>query len=173
MDMIVDVLAVTAAAIVAVVAFLALRYRAPDHSVYDSPKTAPVIADADVSPEHDDVVRTLAEFNRNNTSKDIHVTRKRMEDLFYRDVKYLFEIVISVWMFATSVVYPIGRVGGKLGAVLALNPMTHLIDAFRAVLLEHRAPDPAFAVTVAASLALFLGAWIAFHLAEVDFAENL
>ncbi len=87
MDMIVDALAATAVTIVAVVAFLALRYRAPDHSAYDAPKTAPVIADADVSPEHDDVVRTLGEFNRNNTSKDIHVARKRMEDLFYRDVE--------------------------------------------------------------------------------------
>jgi ABC-type polysaccharide/polyol phosphate export permease len=29
-----------------------------------------------------------------------------MANLFYRDVKYLFEIVIAVWMFATSVVYP-------------------------------------------------------------------
>ena len=84
--MIVDVLAATAAVTVAVVMFLAVRYRAPDHSIYDSPKTEPVIADADVSPQHDDVVRTLAEFNRNNTSKDIHVARKRMEDLFYRDV---------------------------------------------------------------------------------------
>ena len=87
MDMIVDALALTAVAIVVVGAFLAARYRAPDHSAYDSPKTAPVIADADVSPEHDDVVRTLGEFNRNNTSKDIHVARKRMEDLFYRDVE--------------------------------------------------------------------------------------
>ena len=96
-----------------------------------------------------------------------------MANLFYRDVKYLFEIVIAVWMFATSVVYPIGRVGGRLGAVLALNPMTHLIDAFRAVLLEAQAPAPAFYVTVAASLALFIGSWVAFHLAEFDFSENL
>jgi ABC-type polysaccharide/polyol phosphate export permease len=81
--------------------------------------------------------------------------------------------VIAVWMFATSVVYPIGRVGGRLGAVLALNPMTHLIDAFRAVLLERRAPDPAFVVTVAVALVLFVGSWIAFHRAEFDFAENL
>jgi epsilon-lactone hydrolase len=87
MDMIVDVLAVSAVAIVAVVALLAARYRAPDHAAYDSPKTAPIIMDTDVSPQHDDVVSTLAEFNRNNTSKDIHVARKRMEDLFYRDVE--------------------------------------------------------------------------------------
>ena len=75
-----------------------------------------------------------------------------MANLFYRDVKYLFEIVIAVWMFATSVVYPIGRVGGKLGALLALNPMTPLIDAFRAVLLDQRLPGMAFGLTFAASV---------------------
>ena len=26
-----------------------------------------------------------------------------MANLFYRDVKYLFEVVITLWMFATSV----------------------------------------------------------------------
>jgi lipopolysaccharide transport system permease protein len=96
-----------------------------------------------------------------------------MANLFYRDVKYLFEIVIAVWMFATSVVYPIGRVGGKLGAALALNPMTHLIDAFRAVLLDQRMPGMAFGLTFAASIAMLAGAWVMFHLAEFDFAENL
>ena len=30
-----------------------------------------------------------------------------MANLFYRDVKYLFEVVITVWMFATSVLYPV------------------------------------------------------------------
>ena len=96
-----------------------------------------------------------------------------MANLFYRDVKYLFEIVIAVWMFATSVVYPIGRVGGKLGAVLALNPMTHLIDAFRAVLLDQRLPGMAFHLTFVASILMLAGAWVMFHLAEFDFAENL
>jgi ABC-type polysaccharide/polyol phosphate export permease len=96
-----------------------------------------------------------------------------MANLFYRDVKYLFEIVIAVWMFATSVVYPIGRVGGRLGAALALNPMTHLIDAFRAVLLDQRMPGLAFGITFAASIALLAVAWVTFHLAEFDFAENL
>ena len=47
-----------------------------------------------------------------------------MGNLFYRDVKYLFEIVLSVAMFATSVVYPVDRIGGTLGRILALNPVT-------------------------------------------------
>ena len=41
-----------------------------------------------------------------------------MGNLFYRDVKYLFEVAITVWMFATSVLYPVERVGrGQLSAV--------------------------------------------------------
>lgn len=96
-----------------------------------------------------------------------------MGNLFYRDVKYLFEIVISVWMFASSTVYPIDRVGGRLGALLELNPMTHLLDAFRAVVVEGRPPEPAFAVTAVITVFLFVGAWLVFHAAEYEFAENL
>jgi ABC-type polysaccharide/polyol phosphate export permease len=96
-----------------------------------------------------------------------------MGNLFYRDVKYLFEIVISVWMFASSVVYPAGQVGGKLGVALALNPMTQLIDALRAVVIDGVAPGPAFAATAALAVALFIASWLLFHSAEFEFAENL
>lgn len=96
-----------------------------------------------------------------------------MGNLFYRDVKYLFEVVISVWMFASSVVYPADRVGGTLGAVLALNPMTHLIDAFRAVVIGGVAPGPEFVASAIFATALFLASWLLFHAAEFEFAENL
>jgi lipopolysaccharide transport system permease protein len=96
-----------------------------------------------------------------------------MGNLFYRDVKYLFEIVISVWMFASSVVYPASNVGGRLGTLLALNPMTPLIDAFRTVLIHGTAPAPAFAITAVFSVVCFLATWLLFHSAEFEFAENL
>ena len=96
-----------------------------------------------------------------------------MANLFYRDVKYLFEIVISVWMFATSVIYPLDRLGGWLGAVLALNPMTHCIEAFRAIVIEQRAPSPIFGATAVVTACLLAIAWLVFHRAECDFAENL
>ena len=96
-----------------------------------------------------------------------------MGNLFYRDVKYLFEIVISVWMFASSVVYPVERVGGWLGTLLALNPMTHMIDAFRAVLIDGTLPGPAFAATAVVTVVLFISSWLLFHSAEFEFAENI
>ena len=65
-----------------------------------------------------------------------------MANLFYRDVKYLFEVVITVWMFATSVVYPIALVGGKLGLLMRLNPMTPIIEGYRSVILFGQPPRP-------------------------------
>jgi ABC-type polysaccharide/polyol phosphate export permease len=97
-----------------------------------------------------------------------------MSNLFYRDVKYLFEVVITVWMFATSVIYPVEAVGGRLGMVLAMNPMTQILEAFRAVLLYGRLPDPvAFGITALGSVGLLLASWLLFHRAEFEFAENI
>src|SRR5262249_44638814 len=59
-----------------------------------------------------------------------------MANLFYRDIKYLFEIVLTVWMFASAVVYPAGLIGGQLGALVQLNPMTPIIEGYRSVLLR-------------------------------------
>ena len=96
-----------------------------------------------------------------------------MANLFYRDVKYLFEVVITVWMFATSVVFPVDQVGGTLGALLRLNPMTPIIDAYRAVLLLNTPPPAALGVAAVISLVGLLGSWAMFHRSEFTFAENI
>jgi len=97
-----------------------------------------------------------------------------MGNLFYRDVKYLFEVAITVWMFATSVLYPMDRVGGTLGILLKANPMTPIIDAYRRILFRGELPEPmAFAAVTVVSIALFSFAWVSFHRAEFQFAENV
>lgn len=97
-----------------------------------------------------------------------------MGNLFYRDVKYLIEILITLWMFASSVVYPVSRVGGKLGPILALNPMTPILDAYRSVLLDGRVPATGPFVGTAAFAVVLLGvAWLSFHRAEFQFAERI
>jgi lipopolysaccharide transport system permease protein len=97
-----------------------------------------------------------------------------MANLFYRDIKYLFEVVITVWMFTTSVVYPAQSVGGGLGSFVAANPMTQIIEAFRAVVLYGQLPPTGpFAATAALSLAVLASAWHLFHQAEFTFAENI
>ena len=97
-----------------------------------------------------------------------------MGNLFYRDVKYLFEVLIAVWMFASSVLYPMDSIGGRAGALMRRNPMTHIIDAYRAVLFAGQLPDGyAFAVTALGSTLLLAASWAIFHSAESRFAENI
>jgi len=97
-----------------------------------------------------------------------------MWNLFYRDVKYLFEVVLMLWMFASPVVYPVHMVDGTLGILLQLNPMTPIIDAYRAVLLQGRLPEPGpFAAAAALSLLTLGYGWMSFHRAEFEFAENV
>jgi lipopolysaccharide transport system permease protein len=96
-----------------------------------------------------------------------------MANLFFRDVKYLFEVVITVWMFGTSVVYPVSQVGGVVGAALRLNPMTPIIDAYRSVLLLNTAPGAELAVAAAVAVAGLCGSWFVFHRSEFKFAENI
>jgi homopolymeric O-antigen transport system permease protein len=97
-----------------------------------------------------------------------------MGNLFFRDVKYLYELGISIWMFATSVIYPVERIQGRIGTVLKLNPMSPIIDAYRAVLLRGELPGAyTFIMVALISIILFATAWIVFHRAEFYFAENI
>jgi ABC-type polysaccharide/polyol phosphate export permease len=97
-----------------------------------------------------------------------------MANLFYRDVKYLFELVLTVWMFISAVLYPVSQVGGTMGRIMAINPMTPILEGYRDVLLRGRVPDPsAFLITTIGTAGLLIVAWIVFHRAESTFAESV
>lgn len=50
----------------------------------------------------------------------------------YRDLSLLFTFVVSLWMYATPIVYPISMVTSeKLRTIIMLNPMTSIIEAFK------------------------------------------
>ena len=97
-----------------------------------------------------------------------------MANLFYRDVKYIFDVVLTVWMFASAVVYPIDAVGGWIGTLMRINPMTGIVEAYRSVLLYGAPPDPVSFGTAAALAAVLLPAsWMLFHQLEFSFAERI
>ena len=55
----------------------------------------------------------------------------------YRDLQILFSFFISLWMYATPIVYPLSQVAGKekfglnVANVMCLNPVTPVIEAFK------------------------------------------
>ena len=95
-------------------------------------------------------------------------------NLYFRDVKYIFDVVLALWMFATPVVYPVRGIGGLAGALIQANPMTPIIDGYRAVLLRGEMPDMVpFTAAAFVSFVLCVGSWIVFHRTEYTFAENI
>jgi ABC-type polysaccharide/polyol phosphate export permease len=97
-----------------------------------------------------------------------------MANLFYRDVKYLFEAILTVWMFASAVVYPADSLHGWPGTLIRANPMTAIVDSYRAVLLYGAPPDPlAFGAAAALTAVLLPAAWLMFHRSEFQFAEYI
>lgn len=59
-------------------------------------------------------------------------------NVFYRDVEQFTRVAFLVWMFLTPIFYPEARVPANLRFLLDLNPMTHLVRMYRAILLDGR-----------------------------------
>lgn len=50
----------------------------------------------------------------------------------YRDLSVLFSFIVSLWMYATPIVYPLSMVTSEeLRTLILLNPMTSIIEAFK------------------------------------------
>ncbi len=49
----------------------------------------------------------------------------------YRDLSYLVEFGVQLMMYATTVIYPLSSLGGKMYWVVALNPMTFVIEGIK------------------------------------------
>lgn len=54
----------------------------------------------------------------------------------YRDLSVLFSFIVSLWMYATPIVYPLSMVTNpKLRMLFLVNPMTSIIEGFKYVTL--------------------------------------
>src|SRR5215813_8433381 len=72
----------------------------------------------------------------------------------YRDFRYVVSFMVQFWMFVTPVVYPVSLVPTQWRWLLYLNPMSGLIEGFRAVFLG-KAFD-FFGLAVSAGVAIIL-----------------
>lgn len=55
-------------------------------------------------------------------------------NLFYRDVQYLVNLVLMIWMYLTPIVYPLSLVPNKYVWLYKLNPMVGIIEGYRSAL---------------------------------------
>jgi lipopolysaccharide transport system permease protein len=89
----------------------------------------------------------------------------------YRDLRHALPFVMQFWMFATPVIYPSSAVPAAWRRVLAANPMTGIVEGFRAALTGGAFDQRAITVTAAETLALLALSFYVFRRTEETFAD--
>ena len=93
---------------------------------------------------------------------------------FLRDIMPVLQVGFMAWFYLTPIIYPLSYVPERLLPLFSYNPITPLVTAYRAVLLEGAIPSEASLVLACAwtVVVLLLGSLI-FTRVEPGFADVL
>ena len=91
----------------------------------------------------------------------------------YRDVRYALPFLINIWMFVSPIIYPSSLVPAEWRWVLALNPVTGIVEAFRASLFVRPVAWGPLAYSAGFTLVLLGVASVVFQQMERYFAEDI
>jgi lipopolysaccharide transport system permease protein len=89
----------------------------------------------------------------------------------YRDVRYALPFLLQLWMFATPVIYPSSLMPERWRWVLAVNPLTGIIEGYRASLLGSPVMWGALGYSAAIGISFLLYAAFYFRRTERQFAD--
>jgi lipopolysaccharide transport system permease protein len=94
-------------------------------------------------------------------------------NLFYRDIKYIVEVVLTFAIFFTPVIYDVEMLGEWQFWVL-LNPIAPLFEGLRSAIVLQTTPDLRWLLySAVVSVATFGGAWLLFRKVEPAFADSV
>lgn len=93
-------------------------------------------------------------------------------NLFYRDIQYLINLVLMLWMYLSPVIYPVEFVPEKFRLIFKINPMSVLINAYRQGILARKPPLAShLLLALAVSLIVLSGGYLIFKKLEKGFAD--
>ncbi|MBC7900775.1 MAG: ABC transporter permease [Saprospiraceae bacterium] len=89
----------------------------------------------------------------------------------YRDIRYALPFVIQLGLFATPIIYPSSMVPEKWRLLLALNPMTGLIEAYRSAFFGKPFDWIALGISAVLTVLILVYAAYSFRKMENTFAD--
>lgn len=90
----------------------------------------------------------------------------------YRDIKHAIPFFIQSLLFITPIIYPTSIASDRIKLLLSFNPLTGLIEAFRAAMLPTRSIDwGLLGLSVAITLVIFVFGTFYFRKTEREFAD--
>lgn len=92
----------------------------------------------------------------------------------FRDLQYIVPLVLQLGYFATPIFYDVATIPPRALDILSINPMLHVIEAYRAILIRGAWPDwPALATLGTVSLIGLVAARAIFDRASRRFLEDV
>jgi lipopolysaccharide transport system permease protein len=89
----------------------------------------------------------------------------------YRDVKYVLGFMMTIWLFASPVIYSASLVEGDWKYLFALNPVVGLLAGFRWSLIDAPAPDLSAIISLGVGVVLLVSGAVYFRKVESFFAD--
>lgn len=94
--------------------------------------------------------------------------------VYFRDLEHILGIVTMAWMYVTPIMYDKSIVPENLMPIFNLNPMTHVIECYRAVLYEKKIPDLTTLLSAAGlGILILIVGILVFNKLQKRFAEEL
>lgn len=86
--------------------------------------------------------------------------------VFFGDVKHLYSVVLTLWMYCSALFYPVDQLSGLIHDIIVINPIFSYIDALRNVVMYGRIP------LLAENIRMILWAGIVYLIGYLIFRKN-
>ena len=94
--------------------------------------------------------------------------------VYFRDLEHIIGIILMAAFYGTPIVYKLEQLPANLQILMKLNPMTHLINAYRAIFYYHQLPNmKMLGILLIASIGLTVVGYYIFKKLQKGFAEQL
>ena len=94
--------------------------------------------------------------------------------VFLRDLEHLISIAMMMLFYATPIAYSADTIPANFSFIITLNPMAHILNAYRDIFYYQRMPQlQTLAIIFAISVALFVIGYAIFNKLQKSFAEEL
>lgn len=96
-------------------------------------------------------------------------------NVYVRDVEYIVNFLVTMLFYGTPVLYDLSTFGtGFISKIINLNPMTHIINAYRSILYYQSWPDfTSLGIVGVFSFIVMIIGYLIFRKLEKGFAEEL
>jgi len=89
----------------------------------------------------------------------------------YRDVRFALPFVIQIWLFVSSVIVPSTALPQEWRWLLSLNPMSAIVESFRAALFGQPFPWQALGIATVITAVVLIYSAYSFKRVEKTFAD--